>query len=58
MSAKGYSLHVGVNEVDQTHYEDLSYLPSCENDAQAMLGIAQRAGYQKTKILPYVDEDG
>ena len=32
---KGYSLHIGVNQVDQTHYKDrLSPLVACENDAQ------------------------
>ena len=58
MPAKGYSLHIGVNEVDQEHYKGLSDLPSCENDAQAMLELAQRAQYQKSIIFPYTDEQG
>lgn len=49
--AKGFSLHIGLNYIDPTHYDgNDGSLPSCINDAHQMLKIATKLGYQ-TQIL-------
>lgn len=49
---KGYSLHIGVNEVDASKYEkEAKPLASCLNDANAMANIASQKKYTKINIL-------
>jgi len=43
--ATGISLHIGINQYDQSHYEGLSDLFACENDAVSMHDIAQQKGF-------------
>lgn len=50
-TAKGYSLHVGVNRIDPNHYGSDGALLACEFDAQAMLEVAQEAGYESLPLL-------
>jgi hypothetical protein len=46
------SLHVGVNEVDQTEYVGWDgSLTGCENDARDMAALATRAGFVPTVLL-------
>jgi hypothetical protein len=48
----GYSLHIGVNEIDSDHYEKkVSLLKACHNDAFAYQNIAHTNGYHYSKIL-------
>lgn len=50
--AKGLSLHVGINEVGQSHYaEAVRALKNCINDAKAMQDLAQFQGFEESKIL-------
>ncbi len=52
MSAVGYSLHIGINEVDRKAYEGWrGELQACENDATAMAEIAADLRYKKTTVL-------
>ncbi|MEL6672261.1 MAG: caspase family protein [Bacteroidota bacterium] len=51
---KGYSLHIGVNQLDLGNYKgsgDLLDLPVCEADAKAMASIAFDLNYQETRVL-------
>lgn len=49
---KKYSLHIGVNKADPTHYgAALEELPSCHNDAQAMLTLAKHVGFAESQFL-------
>ena len=41
----GMSLHVGVNILDSGHYNKVTELASCVNDAEATLKLAERLGY-------------
>ena len=43
--SKGYSLHIGVNETDPNHYENLSPLGACVNDARFWRNYAKKLGY-------------
>lgn len=45
-TARGISLHIGVNELDKEHYEGWVALPSCENDADTMRDIASQQGFE------------
>jgi subtilisin family serine protease len=47
---KGFSLHIGVNKVDQTHYGGLPELLAAVNDAKTMQQFATKFGYER--ILP------
>jgi hypothetical protein len=55
--AKGISLHIGLNHVDSSHYQDENgdpwdgELKGCINDAQAMKSIADGLGYQSTILI-------
>lgn len=50
--AKGYSLHIGLNYVDPSHYNNWNgRLKCCINDANAMLQIAQQEGYIHSTTL-------
>ncbi len=50
-SAKGISLHVGLNAVDPQQYEGWDgTLTACEADADSMQALAKAVGY-KTKVL-------
>lgn len=51
MPQKGYSLHIGVNQADQSHYGGLPELSCCINDAELMQDIARRYGYERSIIL-------
>ena len=47
----GYSLHIGINEVDPNHYAGWSgKLVACEYDAIDMKSIAANSGYQTTML--------
>lgn len=50
-AARGYSLHIGVNNFDAKHYGWDGELLACEADADAMLDIARTCGYHKSVIL-------
>lgn len=48
----GYSLHIGLNEVDPDFYSGWKgELVACENDAAAMRRIAGELGYQRSNVL-------
>jgi len=47
---KGYSLHIGLNVADPTHYGDLPHLNAAVNDAQFWEGFAIKMGYQTKKL--------
>jgi metacaspase-1 len=50
--AKGLSLHIGLNEIDPSHYDEwLSKLKACENDAKDMKDIADKCGFESTLLL-------
>jgi hypothetical protein len=52
MAAKGISLHIGLNRVDQTQYEGWSGdLRACESDAACMRAIAQSQNYVASESL-------
>ena len=57
MSAKGISIHIGLNRVDSNHYRDLNNRPwpgtlvACENDARAMQVLAQTQGFTDSTVL-------
>lgn len=48
--AKGYSLHIGVNYVNEAHYGTKGALNSPENDAEKMEKMARKFGYSTTKL--------
>lgn len=49
---KGFSLHIGVNRVDQSHYLGLADLKAAVNDAKDYLHIAQNVfHYEKSAIF-------
>ena len=48
--SKGLSLHVGLNNVDKSHYGDIPVLKAAVNDAVFWQGFAEQEGY-KTKNL-------
>lgn len=51
----GISVHIGVNDVDPSHYGGWSSpLKACENDANDMLGLAKGAGFD-AKLLCAAD---
>ncbi len=53
---KGYSIHIGVNKVDQKHYNGLPDLRAAENDARDMKMMAEQVfGYQSLGL--FVDND-
>ncbi len=48
----GYSLHIGLNKVDNLSYQKkVSLLNSCHNDAVSYLKIASNQGFYHTKML-------
>ena len=51
MPARGLSLHIGVNEIDPSHYGTDGKLRGCENDARAMQGVAATLGYRSVMLL-------
>ena len=50
-TAKGRSIHIGLNSFDSGHYGTDGYLRGCENDARAMDGVAATYGYDRTILL-------
>lgn len=48
---KGYSLHIGLNTVDSSHYEDLPNLQAAVNDALTWEAFAREKGYQTILLL-------
>ncbi len=51
-TARGISLHVGVNSVDSLHYQGWNgQLVACQADANDMQSIAQSLGYETTLLL-------
>jgi metacaspase-1 len=51
MAAKGLSLHVGLNNVDEVHYGRISKLKGCINDAKAMADLAKKQGFESLGML-------
>ena len=52
MSAKGYSLHLGLNRVEPTHYGGWDgALNACEADAKDMQAIAKKLGFKSDLLL-------
>ena len=50
--ARGISVHVGLNEVDPTHYNGWDgSLAACEFDANDMEALARNRGFETTKLL-------
>jgi len=49
--ARGISIHIGLNQIDPTHYGTTGDLRGCENDARAMQSIAAMFGYESTMLL-------
>src|SRR5215208_1542714 len=50
--ARGMSLHIGLNRVDPAHYDGWDgALTACEFDANDMQTIADRRGFETTKLL-------
>jgi metacaspase-1 len=49
--AKGYSLHIGINRANDTHYKSHLKLKWCVNDAEAMFQMATDSGYTPAKML-------
>jgi hypothetical protein len=47
----GRSLHIGVNEVDATHYGDVPSLRRCEADAAVLAELAGRRFFSPTALL-------
>ncbi len=47
----GFSLHIGLNEVDKVHYGGPQTLFGCHNDAHAMERIAEECGYRDRTVL-------
>ncbi|WP_164545056.1 peptidoglycan-binding protein [Antribacter gilvus] len=48
----GYSLHIGLNHVDPAAYNGWDgALNGCINDANAMVALAQQAGFTPTRLL-------
>jgi metacaspase-1 len=50
-SAKGLSLHVGLNEIDPTHYGNNGELNACISDAEAMRDLAKAQGFDVMNVL-------
>ena len=49
---KGYSLHIGLNKVNEEHYHNLKDLRGAVNDAQLMENIAENVfNYHDTRLL-------
>jgi hypothetical protein len=48
---KGYSLHIGVNFLDEKNYGTKGELQCCEADAKSFLEIANQAGYSSQVLL-------
>ena len=50
--AKGISLHIGLNEVDPTHYSGWNgALSACEFDANDMASLAKKQGFVESSIV-------
>ncbi len=48
---KGISIHIGLNEIDESKYGTKGELKNCENDARAMASLAESANFTVTSIL-------
>lgn len=48
---KGLALTIGINSVDQNHYQELGDLNACENDAKAYAEIAESMNFQVETLL-------
>lgn len=53
--AKGISIHIGLNYIDEDYYGTNGELFGCINDANDMKGIATKLGYSSSEVL--IDED-
>jgi lysophospholipase L1-like esterase len=50
-SRRGWSLHIGMNQIDPGHYGDTGELFACHFDAQDMARIAKQRGFKKVELL-------
>lgn len=50
-SARGLSLHIGLNKIDPDHYGSSGQLFGCHADAQDMAALAQAQGFERSDIL-------
>ena len=48
--SKGYSLHIGLNKLDQDHYPGTPVLKAAVNDAVFWESFAKKEGYQTTSL--------
>ncbi|WP_341843724.1 caspase family protein [Chitinophaga caseinilytica] len=48
--SKGYSLHIGVNKLDKTHYFDVPELKAAVADAKFWKAFAEQNGYKAKKL--------
>jgi len=52
MKRKGYSLHIGLNGVDASRYDNWDgKLFACENDATVYKAIAEQSGFSNIDML-------
>jgi metacaspase-1 len=49
--ATGISIHIGLNQVDPSHYPSIQSLRGCVNDARAMEALARAQGFESTILL-------
>jgi hypothetical protein len=49
--AKGISIHIGLNEIDESKYGTKGELKNCENDARAMASLAESASFSVVSTL-------
>jgi metacaspase-1 len=55
-TARGVSIHIGLNRVDPKHYEGWDgALAACVTDAKDMFALAKKQGFESTR--PLLDED-
>lgn len=52
--SKGYTLHIGLNKVDQSHYGELVELRAAVNDAMVWQNFAIARGFEKS--IPLLDD--
>jgi hypothetical protein len=45
------SLHIGLNQVDPSHYGSAGTLRGCENDATAMKQLADQIGFRSARLM-------
>lgn len=52
-TSKGFSLHIGINEIDSSHYGSKGELSACESDAKFMMETAEERGFETKTLLTF-----